>query len=305
MRAAMPEATSRPPSASDPEPARSGPAAEAPPPKKGMSNLATRLLTAAVLVPIILWLLYIAPPWAFSVLVFLALAIGSSELMAMTMSGARLQQAWGVVATLGLAAVVLYLPATTTMGALVVLVLTGLLFVLGRPEPVPGAAGRMAWLIGGPVYVGVLVSTIVLLHRHAHGGSWVVLSMMFAWFGDTGAYFAGRAFGRHKLYETVSPKKTIEGSIGGLAGSVVGALLAHFWYLPSLPLLDGVLLALVAGAFGQAGDLCESLLKRSAGVKDSGRLLPGHGGLLDRIDALVFTGPITWLYLTYLHAVGG
>ena len=87
---------------------------------------------------------------------------------------------------------------------------------------------------------------------------------MFAWFGDTGGYFAGRFLGKHKLYEAVSPKKTVEGAIGGLARRVVGALLAHFWFLRALPLAHGIALALVAGALGQAGDLGESLLKRSS-----------------------------------------
>ena len=128
------------------------------------------------------------------------------------------------------------------------------------------------------------------------GPSYVVLAIMFAWFSDTGGYFAGRFLGKHKLYEAVSPKKTIEGSIGGLAGAAVGALLGHFWFLPSLPLVDGIVLAIVAGALGQAGDLGESVLKRSTGVKDSGAIVPGHGGILDRVDALLFTSTATFLY---------
>jgi len=97
----------------------------------------------------------------------------------------------------------------------------------------------------------------------------------------------------------VSPKKTIEGSIGGLAGSVVGAVVASYWYLPELPIEHAVPLALVAGALGQAGDLCESLIKRSCGVKDSGSIVPGHGGILDRIDALMFTAAAAWVYAVW------
>jgi phosphatidate cytidylyltransferase len=119
---------------------------------------------------------------------------------------------------------------------------------------------------------------------------------MLAWFGDTGGYFAGRFLGKHKLYPAVSPKKTVEGSLGGLAGSVVGALWASFGYLPSLPVAHAVPLAIVAGALGQAGDLGESLIKRSTGVKDSGQIVPGHGGILDRVDALIVTSSVVFLY---------
>jgi phosphatidate cytidylyltransferase len=170
---------------------------------------------------------------------------------------------------------------------------------LFAPTPLERASARTGWLIAGPVYIGVLFTTIALLHQLPMGGSWVLLTMTLAWLGDTGGYFAGRFLGKHKLSPTISPKKTVEGSFGSLAGSLVGALLAHFWYLPELPLLDAVVLALVAGAFGQMGDLCVSLLKRSTGVKDSGAILPGHGGLLDRVDALLFTVPITWMYATW------
>jgi phosphatidate cytidylyltransferase len=127
------------------------------------------------------------------------------------------------------------------------------------------------------------------------------MTLMFAWFSDTGGYFAGRFLGKHKLYEAVSPKKTVEGALGGLAGSVIGALLAHFWYLPSIPLVHAIVLALLAGALGQAGDLGESLVKRSTGVKDSGQIVPGHGGVLDRVDALLLTSAVVYLYTLWFR----
>src|SRR5205814_7971193 len=123
-----------------------------------------------------------------------------------------------------------------------------------------------------PFYVGGLLATIALLRRDLGGTGphFVLFTLMVAWLGDTGGYFAGRYLGRTKLYEAVSPKKTREGFAGSLAGAVCGALLAHFWYLPSLPLASGIALALFAGALGQFGDLVESLLMRSTGIKDSG-----------------------------------
>jgi phosphatidate cytidylyltransferase len=124
--------------------------------------------------------------------------------------------------------------------------------------------------------------------------------MFLSWLADTGGYFAGRAFGKRKLYEKVSPKKTVEGAIGGLLGATAGAVFTSLVLLPELPVAHAVALGLVGGALGQMGDLTESLVKRATGVKDSGSIVPGHGGILDRIDALFFTSAITWLYATYL-----
>ena len=108
---------------------------------------------------------------------------------------------------------------------------------------------------------------------------------------------AGRAFGRHKLYPAISPGKTVEGAIGGLLGSVLAVVLAKLFYLGGpLAWWDCAALAIPAGALGQVGDLCESMIKRAYGVKDSGTILPGHGGILDRVDALIFSSPVVYFY---------
>ena len=181
---------------------------------------------------------------------------------------------------------------------------------LVSPDPIkgtadePGAAARIAWLLGGPIYASLLVP-VDLLRGLELGPRWVVLAMMLAFLSDTFAYFAGRAFGKNKLYEKLSPKKTIEGAVGGLAGAVGGAIFgATVMGLP-IPIVDAVILGVVAGALGQMGDLFESLLKRSAGIKDSGNIMPGHGGLLDRTDALMFTSSATWLYANYILPLHG
>lgn len=266
------------------------------------SNLVTRLLTAAVMVPALLYSLYWATtPFFYFGIVGACATVGAYELFAMTMPGERLLQAWGVIASTVMLGMVTYaVPSTWFLTAIAAIVIVGMLATLLRPEPIDHASPRMAWLIAGPFYVGGLFGILCNLFVRPHGGSWVVLAMMFAWFSDTGGYFAGRFFGKRPLYALVSPKKTIEGSIGGLAGSVVGMLTACFGYLQELPLLDGIVLALLAGSLGQAGDLCESLIKRSVGVKDSGTIVPGHGGVLDRADALLFTASVTWVYVTFI-----
>jgi phosphatidate cytidylyltransferase len=178
----------------------------------------------------------------------------------------------------------------------------GLLTSLIKVDPTSGASARAAWSVAGPAYMGGLFGTITLLFRQPHGGEWVLLAMLFAFWSDTAGYFVGKAYGKHRLYYAVSPNKTIEGAIGGLLGALVGGLIAHFWFLPQLSLGAVFILAPVGAAAGQLGDLCESLIKRSTGVKDSGKLLPGHGGLLDRVDALLFSSAVVYLYTFFFGA---
>jgi phosphatidate cytidylyltransferase len=140
---------------------------------------------------------------------------------------------------------------------------------------------------------------VVALRLRA-GTAWVILAFVLTWANDTFAYFTGLAFGKHKLYEAVSPKKTWEGVAGGFVGSVLGALAVHRWLGPQVGPGLAVVIGAGAGVFGPLGDLVESLLKRATGVKDSSRLIPGHGGLLDRIDALLFVAPWVYLFAAWL-----
>ena len=116
----------------------------------------------------------------------------------------------------------------------------------------------------------------------------------------SGAFFVGRWLGRRPLFPAVSPKKTIEGSIGGVGASILAGLAGGAWIVPSLGIRDSVLLGAMAGIVGPIGDLVESLLKRDFGVKDAGELIPGHGGVLDRFDSLFFVAPVVYYYLKYL-----
>jgi phosphatidate cytidylyltransferase len=269
------------------------------------SNLAARLLTAAVAAPILLSLIFLGPSWGWGAFVAVACLIGSIELYGMTHPGDRVSQVVCSALTLGVMAVLWFFgaDARALLAMIFVLPIVAVLLTLGRLGEMPTAAMRMLAVVFGPIYLGGGLGAGVLLHRDgkADGPGFVLLALMLSWLSDTGAYFAGRFLGKRKLYEAVSPKKTVAGAFGGIGGAAAGALLAHFFYLRSLPLSHALALAVVAGAIGQAGDLGESLLKRSFGVKDSGGIIPGHGGLLDRVDALLFTASISYMYLRFMR----
>jgi phosphatidate cytidylyltransferase len=264
------------------------------------SNLAIRLLTAAVVVPPLLGLLFKGPAWGFFVLVLLATAIAAAELFRMTHPDDTVARVLGVVTTV-VAAAVTYQYSTNPRALLALIAgvtLVGLLTPLWRLGDMQSAALRTLAGVAGPFYVGSLLATLAMLRRDGgdDGGKLVFMSFTFSWLADTGGYFFGRFLGKTKLYEAVSPKKTRAGFVGALVGASVGAALASLWYLPALPLAHALPLGLFAGALGQMGDLVESLLKRSTGIKDSGGIVPGHGGMLDRIDALIVVSPIVYLY---------
>ncbi|MCA9597908.1 MAG: phosphatidate cytidylyltransferase [Myxococcales bacterium] len=262
-----------------------------------------RVLTAIVVVPLLLALMFWGPVWGWYALVAFACLVGASELFGMTHPGDRVAQALGIAMTVGVSAgVYFFSDDPKKLLAVVLLVpIVGILLPLWRLGEIPTAGLRVMANVAAPFYIGALLTTIALLRRDQGelGPHYVVMTLTFAWFGDTGGYFFGRFLGKHKLYEAVSPKKTREGFFGSLVGSALGATVAHFWYLPSIPLEHALPLAVVAGALGQLGDLVESLLKRSTGIKDSGWIVPGHGGILDRIDALLIVAPLVYLYTAF------
>jgi phosphatidate cytidylyltransferase len=265
------------------------------------SNLAVRLSTAFVGIPVILSLLYLAPPWAFYLLVLAVALVGVHELFAMTHERDPISQAVGVVVS-AVASITVYLRSDdpgAVLGVAVTVPLAALLFTVARPGPVETAGLRAFALAAGPLLIVVPLTLLAVMRRtqRGTGADAVLLALGLAWLADTAGYFAGRFMGRRKLYEAISPKKTVEGAIGGLVASVVWALLGALVFLRgALPLSHALALGIVAGALGQAGDLGESLLKRSTGVKDSGSMVPGHGGVLDRVDALLMTTAVVFFY---------
>lgn len=269
---------------------------------KPPSNLALRFATAVVMVPVILWLIYKGPPWGLYALVVAATAIGSWELFSMTHADDVVSRTFGMLLTIAVSAVFFAFghDPRVVITLAIAAPLTGLLFTLTRLGEMESAALRGFAMAAGPLILGMSLTAIAVLKRDS-GPGWVVLTLGTAWLGDTGGYFGGRFFGKNKLFPVVSPKKTVEGAVGSLAASVLwGGVLAHYGYLPEIPLSDALVLSAVGGVLGQAGDLAESMIKRSTGVKDSGAIVPGHGGILDRVDALILTSTVVYLYTLWL-----
>jgi phosphatidate cytidylyltransferase len=175
------------------------------------------------------------------------------------------------------------------------------LLFLFRIRDITTAARDIAFAVLGFLYIPFLLMHLVLLHRTTYGWQWLLVIMLIVMTNDSAAYYTGSAFGKHRLYPLVSPKKSIEGALGGLGGSICGTLLAKFTFFPQLPLADALITAVVIGILGQTGDLFESLLKRSFGVKDSGSIIPGHGGVLDRMDSIIFAAPAMYYYVIYVY----
>lgn len=264
-----------------------------------LGNLALRFVTVAPLVPLLILAITWSRPEAVWGIVFAATLVALYEFFSITMTepgdrafGIGTGALFALLAYWGGANAVLLVPAAVILPAL---------YFLFRFRDLQTVMARTGVTVFGIVYAGLLLTYLALLKRDApNGTAWVLLTLMTAWFGDTGAYFAGRFLGKTKLYPAISPGKTRAGALGGLGGSFLGAVLANLWFFPELGWTHGAIMTIAGGALGQSGDLVESMLKRSYGVKDSGKILPGHGGILDRVDAVLFIAPFFYCYVVLI-----
>lgn len=268
------------------------------------SNLTLRLATAAVAIPLLFLLLFLGEPWWWYAFLHVIGLIGAYELFGMTHPGDTIARGCGVVLTWAVMAA-FWFGAQTDMRilltAMAVLPTASVLLTLWRLGDLKMSAFHMAIATFGPLWLGSGLGSIALVRVKGadFGAAYVVFVLGLAWISDTGGYFAGRAFGKNKLYEKVSPKKTVEGAMGGVAATIAFAIAIRFVVLQALSIRDAVILGALGSVLGMMGDLGESLLKRSTGVKDSGGIVPGHGGILDRIDAVLITAPIVLIYLLW------
>lgn len=260
-----------------------------------------RVLTAIVFLPLLFAALWLGTPIYFVVLAALAIVLGLLEYYALMHCGGRER---GVLAALGII-VAFYFKrpelVAAVMAALVMVELLSQLFTRREGEDLEQAIPAAALRLFGVLYVALLGGYIIGLRVAGDEVSQLPAKLLTLFFivvfaGDTGAYYTGRALGKRRLAPHISPGKTVEGAIGGLLGNVLAALIAHYTFFPELPLVHAAPLAIVMGLLGITGDLCESMLKRGAKAKDAGKLIPGHGGLLDRLDSMLFNAPLLFYY---------
>jgi phosphatidate cytidylyltransferase len=256
-----------------------------------------RILSGLVLIPVFFSCIWFLPPLgllavaeAVLVLAFVEYARLATSLGANVPRAASMAAAMAVCAALGLG-LPLELPLVAGLVGLAAL-------VVGARAPSPGVLADTAAAAFPMLYLGLPLGSLVALHALA-GREVVLLLLLTIVVSDTAQYFTGRAFGRHRLSPVISPKKTLEGAVGGFGLAPAALALAGHWWLPERSPGWFVVVGMAIVGLGIAGDLFESLLKRSAGVKDSSSLIPGHGGVLDRIDALLFAAPVFYVVVKY------
>jgi len=266
-----------------------------------------RVATAAVLLPVLFASILYGKGqpygWPFLLVAFAAAALCSFEFFRMFLPGAR-DLAGGVLLAMAVFLGGALLPWALVLPNVLLCVLLAAFHALAGEAGAEEKMRKGATLVLGSVYVGGLLATYPRTLFLPRGEHWVLLGILAVSAGDTAAYFTGRAIGKRKLAPAVSPNKTVEGAIGGLLGSVLCAALYAHGFLPAIPLGYAAAAGGAVGVFGQGGDLVESLMKRAAGVKDTGTLFPGHGGVFDRADGILAAGPALYL-LAALSPVSG
>ena len=269
-----------------------------------------RVITAAVGMPLVILAIWFGDPW-FSLLIAAAALAGTYEFYRMANLDRKEPLLYlGLLWSMALVFRPHYQNPDVLLTVITATMLISLICLLFRPSR-EKAFHDWAWMIVGALYVGWMLSYWLSLSSLANGHYWVYVAMLTTFANDTGAYFIGRARGKHKLAPTVSPSKTWEGSIGGLLCSIAAAVVIaailnrlsqQFEQIPPFTFRywQIILLGFLISLFAQLGDLVESLLKRNMGVKESGVLLPGHGGILDRFDSLIFVGAVVYYYVIWV-----
>jgi phosphatidate cytidylyltransferase len=263
-----------------------------------------RVASAAVGLPLLGLAVFAPEPMVFTLVVVAACTAALVEYAGMAFAGRPPRDRVAVVlAGAALLTGLVLRPDLGVLWAMGVVVILGTFAVIrADPADLSGAVSRFGLGTLGAFYVGGLGAALPLLKRAApDGSSWVVVAFAVTFVNDSGAYFVGRAAGKRRLAPAISPGKTVEGGLGGLIAGLAFMFIARATFFAALTPVDCVVVGAAAGVLGPVGDLVESLLKRSAGVKDSGRLLPGHGGMLDRIDAVLFVGAFVLFYVTALR----
>jgi phosphatidate cytidylyltransferase len=256
---------------------------------------------AMIMIPPVVVLIGLGPPAVLFLMVLLATFFGLREFYKLALPQSKwVEQFTGIGLGLILSVITSYGdPRVVSPFFVLALLILSLLF-MGTSQNLASTISNIGITLFGIFYIGFLLSHVSLIRNMTDGKQWVLFLILTVWAGDISAFLCGSFFGKHKLYPKISPKKTFEGLGGAIVGSVIVALVFALLFIPRLEVGHCILLAIGVGILGQMGDFTESMLKRSAQVKDSGSLIPGHGGMLDRLDSFLFSAPFLHYSLLYL-----
>lgn len=263
------------------------------------SQLRQRLLSAAVFIPILLLIIWFGPLWLFSLLIAAVALLGAIEFYRLaTHGGWQPSVVLGVAFTLFFIADAYFAEPRATEILIPTAVALPLLWLLLRSRGEKTLANWL-WTVGGIFYIGWMLGHFIPLRELEQGRDWVILALFTTFAADSGAYLIGRAWGRHSVVPKISPGKTWEGTFAGLIAGIAAAIALNAILGLPISYWQVSLLGFLIAAVAFVGDLVESMLKRKGGVKDAGRLIPGHGGILDRLDSVVFTVVLVYYYVVW------
>jgi len=258
-----------------------------------------RELTALVLAPIAVYIIGWSHAYVFDATIALIASLALYEFLILgRRKGYELPIALCMLLTLFIIVAFVFEPVSVEMGVFLTLLVVPASYVFSR-KALDDALPSSAIAVMATLYVGMLGGSLIRLRNDFApniGPKLVYFLVLVVWLGDAGAYYVGKKFGRRALSPRISPKKTIEGGIGGIAVAILTAVIIHFTFFREFPLVHAIIAGVILSIAGVIGDLAESMWKRSAAVKDSGTLIPGHGGFLDRFDSVFFTTPILYVY---------
>jgi phosphatidate cytidylyltransferase len=260
-----------------------------------------REITAAIASPIAIWIIGWSHPYVFDGAIALIAVLAMYEFLALGRAkGYHLPVTLCIAIMLIIMAAFILKELSVEFGMFVALLVIPASYVFSK-RSLEDSLPSSAIAVLATTYVGMLGGSLIRL-RHDFPVGWklVFFLLLVVWLGDSGAYYVGRQFGKHKLSPRISPKKTIEGMVGGFLASIITALVIHYTFFREFPLIHAIIAGVILSFAGVVGDLAESMWKRSAAVKDSGTLIPGHGGFLDRFDSILFTAPILYCYWTLI-----
>lgn len=259
--------------------------------------LSHRVFSAITLIPIIAWVVYAGDWWFLGALAVAGTLAGQEFYQMMHQGGFQPAPAIGLSLLLFLLLDVSTPEWDIAHPAIVLVIILAFVWHLFQKDDAAPTASWALTVMGG-LYLGWFLGHFLLLRARPDGLAWTIVAFLATWISDTGAYFVGLAIGRHKLWPRISPKKSWEGSIGGLVTGVLGSMLIA--WLAGLPPGHGAAVGALISIIAPFGDFAISMMKRQVGVKDSGSLIPGHGGMLDRLDSLLFSAVVVYYYVKWV-----